>query len=133
MYFYNIKLLDLKKKDKKESIKFVKKKCTTPGIKPGTFALEVMHQRRILREQLLFSGKMLIIYQFISLSVPCFFSISLFSITYIYIFLKNSISIIKKRLRINLRIPRPVSVCRWSNFAVRGVLHDVLLLTYLLT
>ena len=29
----------------------------------------------------------------------------------------------------NLRIPQPVSVCHQSNFAVRGVLHDVVLLT----
>ena len=48
MYFYNTKLLDLEKKGKEESIKFVEKKWTIPYIESGTFAPKTTHQRRVL-------------------------------------------------------------------------------------
>ena len=46
MYFYNIKLLDLKKKEKKKNpLNSSKKKWPIPDIESGTFAPETMHQR----------------------------------------------------------------------------------------
>ena len=40
MYFYNIKLLDLKKKRKEKNLLNSSKKIYFPGNEPGTFASE---------------------------------------------------------------------------------------------
>ena len=95
MYFYNIKLLDLKKKKRRKKKNLLNSSKNETGrylaSEPGTFASETAHQRRMLRGQPVEKFKLFLnLFHLVYLVIFLFlFSISLFSIANIYIFLKK--------------------------------------------